>query len=55
MSSRPSPDQFAAVMIEQNPLIFEVIGDLPNEFRLELIETPGDLIGHLLPAYNGHD
>ena len=50
-----SADEFAATMIESNPMMLEVIGEMRNEFRPELFETPGDLISHLLPALNDHE
>ena len=50
-----SPDEFVATMIEQNPEMLEVISGLRNEFRPELIETPGELISQLLPALNDHE
>ena len=50
-----SPEKFAHVMIRDNPALHDAIGDLRNEFRLEAIETPGDLVSRLLPAFNDHE
>ena len=50
MPDATTPAAFAQAMISQNPLMFEQIGELRNEFDPNQIETSEDLISHLMPA-----
>jgi len=50
---RWSPYQFAADLIEDNPLLFDVIGDVRTIYDPANIETVEDLILHAIPS-DGH-
>src|SRR5262245_54607234 len=52
---KTSPEEFALNVLEENPLVREHLEGLRNEFRLSQIESPGQLLSHLLPAINDHE
>lgn len=45
-----SPEQFASAVLEDNPMMFEAIGDVPTEFRPESAQSARELVNLILPA-----
>jgi hypothetical protein len=50
-ADRMTPDEFANLMLRDNPMIPEMLQALRSKPLPARIETPGDLIVGILPAY----